>query len=190
MLPELTVNRHFMAEFLAAQTPCLALGLVDTAGSPCALVALRPDRVIPSMVSAGGFSFGHSLLGAKAWEVVYFGFRFYEFVSYNALINPNNPIARAVLTTMVKTGDYFFFAIDSNQSTLAFRPEIGMETLAGLQANLSRIQQSATSAAQYRAVVTQFSINPEPPGILLSWVCHDQPDALNLATDRLVLKPK
>jgi hypothetical protein len=122
--------------------------------------------------------------------VVYFGFRFYEFVSYNALINPNNPIARAVLTTMVKTGDYFFFAIDSNQSTLAFRSEIGMETLAGLQANLSRIQQSATSEAQYRAEVEQFSTNPEPSGILLTWVCQDQPDALNIATDRLILKPK
>jgi hypothetical protein len=29
MLPKLTVNRRFMSTFLAEQTPCLALGLVE-----------------------------------------------------------------------------------------------------------------------------------------------------------------
>jgi hypothetical protein len=37
------------------------------------------------------------------------------------LINPN----KKVLTRMVESGDYFFFAISPNQSVTAFRSEIG-----------------------------------------------------------------
>ena len=110
-LPELAVNRSFMAEFLDAEPPCFALGLVEMGGTRCALVALRPEQSIPRHVTAGGFRFGHSMLGGIGWEVVHFGFEFYGFRIYNALVNPSDPVARAVLGTMVGTGDYFFFAL-------------------------------------------------------------------------------
>ncbi len=42
-LPQLTINRSFMAEFLDADPPCFALGLVEVGDTRCALVALRPD---------------------------------------------------------------------------------------------------------------------------------------------------
>src|SRR5580658_2623632 len=108
MLPRLTVNRHFMSEFVAAEPPCLALSLTEEGADACALVALRLDRAIPRKVSAAGFRFGHSLLGARTWEVVHFAFEFYGFATYNVRINPNTPVARAVLNTMVETGDYVF----------------------------------------------------------------------------------
>lgn len=53
-LPELAVNRSFMAEFLAAEPSCFVLGLVEVGGTRCALVALRPEQSIPRHVTAGG----------------------------------------------------------------------------------------------------------------------------------------
>jgi hypothetical protein len=188
-LPPLTVNRRFMAEFIEEKPPCLALGLVEEGASQCALLALRLTQAIPPAVSAAGFRFGHALLGTDGWEVVHFGFEFYGFATYNVLINPSNPVARAVLSTMVETGDYFFFALSSDRSAMAFRSAIGTDNLAGLKANLSRIQRSATTEAQYRLAVAQFGKRPEPPGQLLSWVCQHNEGALDLIDDRLVLSP-
>jgi len=105
------------------------------------------------------------------------------------LINPSNPTAQAVLKTMIETGDYFFFALDSDRSATAFRSEIGKSSLAGLRANMSRIWTSTTTDAQYRSAVSQFARRPEPPGTLLTWVCQDSAGALDLAEDRLVLRP-
>lgn len=189
MLPELTLNRHFMTAFVEAEPPCVALGMVEIASSPSALIALRFSQPIPKSVTAGGFSFGHALLGASDWEVVHLAFTFYGFASYNALINPSNPIARSVLTTMVETGGYFVFALNSDRSTTAFRSDLGANSLAGLQANMARIHTSVTTDTQYRSAVTQFAANPNPPGPLLSWVCRDQDSTLDRPDDRLVLRP-
>jgi hypothetical protein len=189
MLPELTVNRHFMAAFIAADTPCLALGMVEVESRQCALIALRLNQPIPKAVSAAGFAFGHALIGTGTWEVVHFGFAFYGFATYNVLINPSNPTARSVLNTMVETGDYFFFALDSNQGATSFRSEIGRNSLAGLKANMARIERSTTTEAQYRTATAQFASNPQPPGPLLTWVCRDNAGVLDLPEDRLVLRP-
>lgn len=188
-LPKLAVNRQFMSEFIAAEPPCLALGLVEVGDVRCALIALRPEEALPRSVTAGGFRFGHSLLGTAAWEVVHFAFEFYGFETYNALINPSDPVARLILETMVRTGDYFFFAPSSDRSTTAFRSSIGTDNLAGLKANMDRIGVSTTSEAQYRLAVSQFEMRQEPPGKLLTWVCRGNIDHLDLVRDRLVLNP-
>jgi len=188
-LPKLAVNRQFMSEFIAADPPCLALGLVEVGDIRCALVALRPREALPRSVTDGGFGFGHSLLGSSSWEVVHFAFEFYGFETYNALINPSDPVAKAVLDTMVRTGDYFFFAPSSDRSTTAFRSSIGTDNLAGLKANMARIKASTTSEAQYHLAVSQFEKRPEPPGTLLTWVCRGNTDHLDLVHDRLLLSP-
>ena len=74
--------------------------------------ALRPDKLIPPEICNDGFGFGHALRGNESFEVVQFVFHFYGFETYSALVNPNNPLARAVLTAMVENGDYFFFALE------------------------------------------------------------------------------
>jgi len=190
LLPKLTVNGLLMRDFFSAPSPCFALGLVEERRQPCGFLALRPQEVIPPEISDAGFRFGHSLLGTAEFEVVHFAFEFYGFTTYNVLINPNNAVARAVLTMMVETGDYFFFAISPNRSVTAFRSELGQQDLAGLKANLERIQGSTTTAAQYERVLAQFRKNPEPPGQLLAWICCDNIDYLNLAQDRLDLRPR
>ncbi len=189
LLPKLTVNGQFMNEFISAQAPCFALGLVEERKRQCGFLALRPNEVIPPEVSSAGFRFGHSLLGTADFEVVHFAFEFYGFETYNVLINPNNPAAQTVLTTMVESGDYFFFAINSNGTATAFRSEIGQADLTGLKTNLRRIRNSITTDTQYRKALAMFEKNPQPAGTLLNWVCRDNVEYLDLTKDRLELTP-
>ena len=111
MFPVLTVNRSFMHEFMDAETPCGALGLVEANGRQRGFVALHFDEDTPSEVTARGFRFGHSLLGGATFEVIHLAFAFYGFRTYHLLINPNNPLVQAVLTRMFEDEDYFFFAL-------------------------------------------------------------------------------
>jgi hypothetical protein len=188
-LPKLIVNRAFMGEFLANHPPCFALGMVEEGSQRCGCVALRFERAIPRRVLDGGFDFGHCLLGTSTYEVSHFVLDFGGFETYNALVNPNNPVARAVLTLMVETGDYFFFALDSKSSLTAFRSDLGEGNLTALRSYLPRIQHSQTTEAQYQQLVTSFRNKPEPPGTLLRWVCHDNPEYLNLFEERLEMIP-
>ena len=189
MLPPLTANRRFMMDFIAKEPPCLALGLVEVEGSHCAMITLRLNEALPRDVSAAGFAFGHALYGGGGWEVVHFGFEFYGFATYNVLINPSDPAARLVLSTMIRTGDYFFFALDSDHSTTAFRSDVAPDNLIWLKANMARIQASTTTDAQYRQAVSSFAQRPDPPGTMLTWVCRNNPDYLDLAEDPLTLRP-
>jgi hypothetical protein len=90
---------------------------------------------------------------------------------------------------MVESGDYFFFALDSNQSVTAFRSELGQGNLTALRVYLPRIRRSQTTDAQYQQAVASFTKKQDPPGTLLRWVCHDDAGYLNLAEDPLELTP-
>ena len=177
-----------MRKLVSADAPCFALGLVEEGKRRYGFVALRPGKAIPREVSDRGFRFGHCLLGNDDFEVALFAFEFYGFETYNALVNPNSPLAWAVLTAMAESGDYFFFALDSNERVTAFRSEIGQGALMMLKDNLARILGSTTTEAQYDKAVASFTRNPEPPGSLLRWVCRED-EYLNLAEDRLELTP-
>jgi hypothetical protein len=72
---------------------------------------------------------------------------------------------------------------------MAFRSEIGQENLAGLRTNLPRMLRSTTTETQYRKAVSAFQNNPNPPGVLLDWVCRDNVEYLDLTTDRLDMTP-
>ncbi len=188
-LPRLTVHRQFMREFLAAETPCFALGVVEEQQRQYGCFALRPREVIPPAIANAGFRFGHALFGNARFAVVHFVFEFYGFKTYNVLVNPNNPLVQTVLTTMVESGDYFFFALDAQGSVTAFRSAIGQADMAGLTTNLPRIQRSTTTETQYQQAVSSFARNPQPVGELLHWVCHDNAAYLDLTIDRLDLTP-
>ena len=192
LLPRLTVKGAFMDEFLAATAPCFALGLVEERQRTCGFLAIRPNETIPANVTAAGFRFGHSLLGTSHYLVVHFAFEFYGFARYNVLVKPNNPTVHTVLTMMVESGDYFFFAIDAHGSATAFNAEIGHgrhTDMAGLQRNLPRILRAETTDIQYQEALARFRANPKPPGILLNWVCRDDIRYLDLRTDRLEMVP-
>jgi hypothetical protein len=84
----LTVNRPFIRDFLAAESPCFALGLVEERRRLGGFLALRPPQAIPPAVTHAGFRFGHGLLGHADCVVVQFVFAFYGFETYNVLIFP------------------------------------------------------------------------------------------------------
>ena len=48
---------------------------------------------------------------------------------------------------------------------------------------------ATTTEDQYRRAVEAFSRRPDPPGLVLNWVCRDELDYLDLTTDRLDLTP-
>ena len=189
-LPNITANASFFRAFLAADTPCCAVGMVEVEGAECGLIALRPGKAIPPHITAKGFRFGHTVIGNDTFEVVQFVFQFYGFETYNVLLNPANPVVQAVLNRMVTTGDYFFFALDSDRSATAFRSQIEESNLRGLKALMTRLRQSQTTEAQYQKTVSSFKKNPEPEGTLLSLVCQDNSAYLDLTHDRLDLTPR
>ena len=188
-LPVLTINRSFISEFVSVEPPCFALGMVEALGQHYGLLALRPGEEIPATIMDQGFNFGHSLLGTSTYEIIHFAFEFYGFKTYNVLINPSNAVAKAVVSRMLETGDYFIFALGASGGVTTFRTEIGQEALMGLKDNLFRITHSTTSDRQYRQAVSAFSQHPEPTGPVLEWVCWDDASYLDLSTNRFDLTP-
>ncbi|NJL51212.1 MAG: hypothetical protein HC930_01520 [Hydrococcus sp. SU_1_0] len=190
VLPELIVNRSFMVEFVTADAPCFAMGLVEERGREYGFLTFRPNHSIPAKISEGGFGFGHTLLGNDNFEVIHFAFEFYGFETYNVLINPNNPIVQKILSIMLAHEDYFFFALNAdNSSATAFRAEIEQDTLTYLRVNQSRLQNSQTTEKQYQKAVLEFAENPYPEGLLLNWVCRNNMKYLDLGVDKMVLSP-
>ena len=190
--PRLTVNGAFVDEFLSAPMPCCALGLVEESKRTCGFLALRTNEFIPPDVTRTGFNFGHSLLGTSRYLVVHFAFEFYGFGRYHVLVQPNNPIVRRVLTTMVEGGAPFFFVVNANGTATAFGGGSGPgghDGMTALRSNLPRILNSEASDAQYQEALAQFRANPQPPGTLLNWVCRDNVDYLDLSIDRWELSP-
>src|SRR5271166_573092 len=53
-VPKLTMNGQFMRDFMAEESPCFALGLVEECKQPCGFLALRPVEVIPPEISGLG----------------------------------------------------------------------------------------------------------------------------------------
>jgi hypothetical protein len=187
--PALIVNRSFIREFIAASSPCFALGMVEERQRQYGLLALRPDQVLPAQVTDQGFNFGHSLLGNATCEVIHFAFEFYGFQTYHVLVNPNNPVVQSVLAQLIENKNYFFFALHPDDRVTAFRADIGQETLTGLHAHLTRLQQSTTTERQYQQILAQFTAHPEPDGRVLNWVCRHNLTYLDLTQDRMTLTP-
>src|SRR2546428_10360124 len=187
--PALVVNRLFMQEFLAADPPCLALGLVEERQQLCGMLALRLDEAIPAALADRGFEFGHALFGNTTFAVLHLVFAFPGFQTYNVLINPNNLLVQAVLRTMLDDGDYFFFALNTQGQVTAFRADIGGEGLAVLRANRTRLQQATTTEEHYQQALTSFAAHPDPAGLLLPWVCRKRVTAVDLTPPRMALTP-
>lgn len=188
-LPKLTLNRAFMADFADADTPCFALGLVEVDGERTGFLALRPEETIPCEVLAQGFGFGHRLYGHQDSVLCQFVFDFYGFGRYIALVNPASPMVRHILEMMVHSADYHFFNLSPGNTVTAFRSEIGEENLAGMRDSLPVMQAVTTTDDQYEKGVQAFARNPDPPGTLMTWVCRDNPDYLDLTTNVLELPP-
>lgn len=119
-----------------------------------------------------------------------FIFEFYNHATYHGLVNPGNPIVQAVLSTMIDAEDYYFFAINPDQTILAFRSQLETADLAGLKTNQARFKEFRCTSEQYDRALKQFSKHPDPPGKVMAWVCRENPDYLDLTQHRLELSPR
>jgi hypothetical protein len=183
------VNSQLIRDFVAAPVPCCSLGLVKEGNRSYAFLALRPHVPIPSGITAAGFNFGHALLGTSEFEVIQFAFEFYGFETYHVLLNPSNSVVQTVVNSMMEDGEYFIFAVDSDEGVTTFRADVGRSALAGLRDNLQRIRHSTTNEAQYERALAQFRHHPSPPGPILNWVCRDSFDSVNPGDDPLEMTP-
>ena len=188
-LPPLTLNRVFIQDLMAATPPCFALGYVECQGSISGFMAVRPATAIPERSTDQGFRFGHSMLGSATHQVIHFAFEFYGHTTYHALVNPTNPIVQAVIDRMLITQDYFFFAINPDQTVTAFRSHLENANVAGLRTTRDTFKHPQCSSEDYERTVTAFTKKPDPPGQVLTWVCRHEWDYLNLTKHRLDLNP-
>lgn len=188
-LPRLILNRKFVNEFLAADTPSFAMGVVDDRTGQYAFLALRTGETIPDRTTARGFNFGYSVLGTSDFEVVHFAFEFYGFKTYNVLVNPGKPLTKHVLNMMIESGEYFFFAIGPDGVAMAFRSEVGRDNLAVIEPYIGRLYRSTTTDAQYNKAVSTFEKSPRPEGRMLNWICRENLDYLDLTDDIVDLNP-
>ena len=75
------------------------------------------------------------------------------------------------------------------RSYAAGGPDIPEQDLVGMKTNLPRIQRSTITDAEYCRTLAAFEKYPEPPGVLLKWVCRDKAEYLDLTKNRLDLNP-
>lgn len=190
ILPVLTLNKLFVRDLMSAQNSCFALGYVEESGVKSGFLALRPGESIPSSSTQQGFRFGHSVLGLDNSPVLHFAFEFYGHKVYHSLVNPGNPIVQAVLSTMIETQDYFFFAINPDQTVTSFRSRLETPDLAGLKTNLEHFKKVTCMPGQYDKTLAAFRRKPDPAGSVLEWVCRDNMDYLDLTHYRLELTPQ
>jgi hypothetical protein len=55
---------------------------------------------------------------------------------------------------------------------------------------MARIEASTTTEDLYEEAVSLFTECPNPSGTMLTWVCRNNPDYLDLAEDPLTMSPK
>ncbi len=190
LLPRMIINRAFVENFLDEAAPCFAMGVLEQRKKQCAFLALRLEEFISDDVSSLGFNFGHSVFGNKDFEVLHFAFSFYGYKTYNALINPSNMIIKTALKLMVEAKEYFFFAINPDNSVVAFNTDIKEDFgITGIWRHDDRIWRSTTTQKQYEKAVVEFTEDPDPPGTMLEWVCFDNPDYLDLTGEVIEMTP-
>lgn len=189
-LPRLTINALFIRDLMMATPPCFAMDYVMERGVKRGFIALRPEAPIPAVSTAQGFNFGHSVMAFGGKPILHFGFEFYGHATYHGLVPPNNPVVQAVIATMLETEDYFFFAINPDQSVTTFRSQLEYRDLAGLRTNQALYCAESCSSEQYEKGVNAFRKNPDLPGHVMEWVCRNNRDYLDLEKYPLELTPR
>ena len=188
-LPELILNRKFMMDFVEAEAPCFAMGLVEADGEETGFLAMRPSKPIPGEFLALGMAFGHRLAVIEDDMLCQFVFSIYGYEQYSALVNPASPMVREVLEIMIARQDYFFFILNPDGKASAFRSNLGQENIAGLSDSLPQMYTATTSPETFERSFAAFRLAPDPAGPVLTWVCRDDPAYLRLDDDPMVLPP-
>jgi len=189
--PKLTANRLFINDLMedSIPTPSFAMGVIVENEKTCGFLALKADKQIPVEVTSRGFNLGHGILGTDDYKVAQFSFQLYDYEIFHAIINPSNPIAHHVLSAMIEHSAYHFFIINPDKSVISYRSEFGADDASNIKTNWPQIKNSQTSNTEYNEALRQFSNDPQPPGVMLDWVCRDNLEYLDIQKHPLELAP-
>jgi hypothetical protein len=188
LLP-LTLNKSFIQDFMEFKPPCFAIGLVEENNKKTGFLIMRPDKPIPSNIANQGFAFGHCLYGNSDITTIQFSFKFYDFKTYDVLVNPNNYMVKTVLNIMTENKDYFFFVLNPDNKAITFRSVMETENLAGLKDNMPKIMGANTTDDEYNKISEAFKKNSASRENILNWVCRNNIYYLDLSEDRIEINP-
>ena len=184
-LPPLTLNRQFIDDFIEADAPCCALGLVRSGDTHAGFFAMKPEGAVPANMLAKGFGFEYRILESKDRKpICQFMFEFYGFEQYSVLVNPSSPLVIKAIDTMIEERDSFFFILTPDQRATIGRNDLSEGNLDVMRDQLRMMQSKRTLQSSYESCVQSFWRNPDLPDLKpLEWVCRDNPAYLDLETD-------
>ncbi|MDA7705535.1 hypothetical protein N8772_03570 [Rickettsiales bacterium] len=188
-LPKITLNSSFVNNFLSFDNSVCSMGILEEREDNLGFFIIRPDRFIPSNITNQGFKFGFGLIEDNNIIAIQIVFHFYNFVTYNVILNPNNIIVRKILELIIEKKNYTFFAINSNGKATTFRGDIDPKTLSLLKETMPKIMKANNSIEDYENICESFSKNSNAEEILLKWVCNDKEEYLDLSKDRVEINP-
>lgn len=189
-LPVLTVSEPFIVDIMKDQPPCFALGFIDDGTSDTGFIIMRPELKIPNEFSYKGFSFGHSVIGSAENPVLHFAFNFYGYKIFHGLAPSGNPIIHAVIDKMVTKKDYFFMAINPDNSIITFRSQMETDNLVGLKNSNQTYTDKSCYMESYNNTLDIFRKKINPSEQFMHWSCRHNWDYLNIKKAPLALNPK
>jgi len=167
------MNRLFVQDLMSAPPPCFAAGYIEELGKTTGFLAMRPRALIPKDALSSGFSFGHSVQEYDGEILLHFGFKFYGHKTYHCVVQPQNPIIMAVIDKMLETQDYFFFAINTDDTITSFRSKMESADLASLRTNRLLFDKAKCSLKKYDDARTHIQKEVFPYDEEMMWVCRD-----------------
>ena len=192
VLPPLTLNRQFINDFIEADAPCCALGLVRSDGTVSGFFAMKPEGAVPANGLAMGFGFGYRMLETNDREPIgQFMFDFYGFERYSVLVNPSNPLAIKAIELMIEEKNILFLILGPDQRAITGRNDLSVGDLDGMRDQLRMMLSKRTPQSSFESCVQAFWRNPDLPDLKpLEWVCRDNPAYLDLEIDTAELTPE
>ena len=190
-LPPHTLNRQFVDDFIEADAPCCALGLVRSGDTQTGLFAMKPDGALPANVLAMGFGFGYRMLESHDRKpICQFMFKFYDFEQYSVLVNPSSPLTMTAVESMIEERNIIFVILNPDQRAIVGRNDLSEGNLDGMREQLRMMQSKRTPQSTYESCVQSFWKKPDLPDLKpLEWVCRDNPAYLDLEFDTTDLSP-
>tara|TARA_A100000171_G_C2124785_1_gene142856 strand:+ start:627 stop:1352 length:726 start_codon:yes stop_codon:yes gene_type:complete len=175
-----TLPEIFMKDFLAEKAPCFGLNYIEVDGKIKGAFILRPNKFIPPASTDQGFCFGHSVLGFGESTLFQFVFHFYNHATFNALVSLESVLAQSVLYTMTRQEEYFFLSFNPDETVTAFKSTLKEDDLKTFKTNFDHFQNTPCPPEDYDYAVARFTENPKPAGEIMTWVCRDNLDYLDL----------
>jgi hypothetical protein len=183
-LSPLTFNQHFLSAFIGEETPCAALGIVETAGKEKGFIALKVEWKIGSLQR--GFDLSTDLFGSGDFAMLHLVFNFGIDHVYDVLLNLGAAATKRVLSVWKETGDHCFFIFQGRDLTAFHQilsPQWNEHNYFGIMENVVSPQ------SRYDSAVASFKNKKMVHGLLFDVKYQDREEFLDLKANRFEVRP-